>query len=172
MSAATHGANMPVQVKLEQQSHQYSSFTMAAAAAAAAVASSNHVAAAAAAGVSAAANPVAGGGMPAAVGAGGSTRTSTSTPHQIHPDIDTQSEAGSERSVTSPFVPGVGNGGNHQPHPHYQSHHQPHLPYHMSHHPLIQHLNEIRGMQDVWYQQHAANAVSGATSGSAHGGGG
>jgi hypothetical protein len=62
----------------------------------------------------------------------------TATP--IH-DIDNMSEAGSERSVNSPFV------SSQQPHP---AHHQPpqatpNLPYHM-HHSLIQHLSDMRDL--------------------------
>ena len=121
------------QVKLEQQP-QYS-FTMAAAAAARAAAMNqgNHV-------------------------MGGSMNRSGTPLH----DIDNQSDAGSERSVTSPFVPGATN--QHPAHVHHQTQHSA-LPYHMQH-PLIQHLMDTthtRDFRDVWsgYQQHHAAHQSG-----------
>ena len=117
-----------------EQQPQYS-FTMAAAAAARAAAMNqgNHV-------------------------MGGSMNRSGTPLH----DIDNQSDAGSERSVTSPFVPGATN--QHPAHVHHQTQHSA-LPYHMQH-PLIQHLMDTthtRDFRDVWsgYQQHHAAHQSG-----------
>ena len=72
-------------------------------------------------------------------------------------DIDNQSDAGSERSVTSPFVPGATNQHPIPAHAHHQTQHSS-LPYHMQH-PLIQHLSDLRDFRDVWsgYQHHAAH---------------
>ena len=125
------------QVKLEQQP-QYSSFTMAGAALARAAAMNQ------------------GGGV-----MGGPVNIPGRTGTPLH-DIDNQSDAGSERSVTSPFVPGAV---SNQPHPaHVNAHQTQHsaFPYHMQH-PLIQHLSDLRDFRDVWYggQHHAAAHQSG-----------
>ena len=88
---------------------------------------------------------------------GGGVHISGRSGTPLH-DIDNQSDAGSERSVTSPFVPGATN--QHPAHVHHQT--QPStLPYHMQH-PLIQHLMDsqhTRDFRDVWagYQHHAAH---------------
>ena len=75
----------------------------------------------------------------------------TATPG-MQDNVDNQSEAGSERSVHSPFVAttasttSVNTVQNHSqsPHPAHQANHQT-LPYHM-HHSLIQHLTDMRDL--------------------------
>ncbi len=76
-----------------------------------------------------------------------SSRSTTATPIL---DIDAQSDAGSERSVTSPFVPQQSMTSSVVANQH-PAHHQQ-FPYHV-HHTLIQHLNEMREMRDLrdWY---------------------
>jgi hypothetical protein len=71
-----------------------------------------------------------------------SSRSTPATP--IH-DIDAQSDAGSERSVTSPFVPQP----SVTPVQHHQHHQQQAFPYHV-HHSLLQRLTDMRD----WYGGH------------------
>ena len=59
-------------------------------------------------------------------------------------DVDSQSDAGSERSVTPVFIPP---NTSQQPHPAHLNQSQPttSIPYHM-HHSLIQHLTDMRDL--------------------------
>ena len=87
---------------------------------------------------------------------GGGVNISGRSGTPLH-DIDNQSDAGSERSVTSPFVPGATN--QHPAHAHHQTQHSAQLPYH----PLFQHLIDTSHNRDyrenLWsgFQHHAAH---------------
>lgn len=81
-------------------------------------------------------------GQPAATSNVATSTTSNMNNYVRSNDVDTQSEAGSERSVNvaSPFVNSTTNNMSHPAH-----HPQPLTPYHM-HHSLIQHLSEMRDL--------------------------